>query len=536
MSHESKEATKKLLNALGIGGQGSTMPRKWNGSLFTFSHYANQLETFLSKGFEDLVSGAMVKMVVPLDPVQVLAIPAVPAAGIAAALPAVLGETDADFKIRRDYFQFDYKRCIDNNKDFNTKANAIVEEIESILDNTNRTNLEVEIRARNIPNLIAAFRALGVVRSANIGSHSLDQLKESSFEGYLIQDIKAVMDVTIRLSDAHREDNAKVGEHEKLVILLAKAATADSKDGSKFAHLIKDVETNPGVGATARTYQSVYLELIAAQNLYETKNYKGNIVDAHKQIYGKMATDTSINKSKGSTNEKCIGCRRNNHNIADCRSHYNCIFDKTKAHHIIKESCTIDPSKCLPPKKKIDQYNSYNNSIKSRNVESAKEPGYSQVLSRGDIKKAKKAIRLQDDQESKDYALAVKSSLEDNDSQGPSSKRAKVEAAKNASSTDLAEIRSLFGTLVDRFDTQDNHISRLQNDVRLIMRESSDKRNQQRDYDDERNRYNNDFRQRDFRQSTGRGRGYTSRMVANEIGNSMKQLTFQDPENDDIEG
>ena len=130
----------------------------------------------------------------------------------------------------------------------------------------------------------------------------------------------------------------------------------------------------------------------------------------------------------------------------------------------------------------------------------------------------------------------MKSSLEDNDSQGPSSKRAKVEAAKNASSTDLAEIRSLFGTLVDRFDTQDNHISRLQNDVRLIMRESSDKRNQQRDYDDERNRYNNDFRQRDFRQSTGRGRGYTSRMVANEIGNSMKQLTFQDPENDDIEG
>ena len=95
MSHESKEATKKLLNALGISNSGSSMPRKWNGSLFTFTHYENQLDTFLSKGFEDLVSGTMIKMVVPLDPIQILSVAAVPAAGMAAAIPAILGETDA---------------------------------------------------------------------------------------------------------------------------------------------------------------------------------------------------------------------------------------------------------------------------------------------------------------------------------------------------------------------------------------------------------------------------------------------------------
>lgn len=532
MNNESKESTKKLLGILGITDSTSDMPKKWNGSVFTFSYYQTQLETFLSKGYQDIVDGTMQRMLIPLDPVQIVGVPAIPAPPGAVAIAAIAAETDAEFKIRRDYFQFQYKRCIDNNKDFDQKANAIVNEIENILDNTNRTNLEIALRGRNIPALLDEFRALGIVRNANVGSTSMDQLKLANFENYSIQDIKAVIDVTIRLSDAHREANAKIGADEKLVILLSKAATADSKDGLKFSHLIKDVEINRRTGATLRTYASVYQELLDAQNLYETKNHIGNIVDVHKAVYGK-SLEGQITDPKNKS--KCIGCRRNNHSINDCRSHFLCKFDKLKAHHI-KESCNVDPSKCFAPKKKLEEYLNFNNG-NSRSVSSTKEP-FSSVLNKPDSRKAKKAKRLEE-QEALDYAHAVKLSNEDKAIPGQLAKKSRNEVANNTSvgsTGDLAEIKSLFESLVNRFDTQDNHITKLQNDVKHMMRDSrnSDNRSYSRDYrDDDRSRYSrSEPRFGDNRQGSGRGNQSGRLVTTRDFDDRMDNLSLQDQDID----
>lgn len=487
MSNSSKEATKILLNALGISNEGNEMPKRWNGTPFTFPFYTKKLLDFLSKGLDSIADGTHRIMPIPIEPIQILAVPAVAAIPAVIAAPGVIGvvgvaavdaipaESNADFKFRRDYYMFQFKVAMDNNQDFNKKANSIVEFIEATLDNTNRNLLEGVLRGRDIPNLILAFNGLGIVLNANIGTTSMNQLISADFAGYLIQDIKAVMDFTISLSNAHREVNSKIGNEEKLTILLEKALTADSKDGEKFSHLIKDVEINRGT----RTYETVFNELVNAQNLYDTKNHKSNIVDVHKLVFGKanLATpnesNNENNKIKIKDKMKCIGCKLQNHNIKDCRSYYLCQLDSTKTHHI-RDVC--ESSKCKPPKSKLEAYLEYNK-INSRKIENTNE-GNKNNYEITTTKKSKRAALKVKDQENKDYAQAVKLSNDDMIESPP--KRIKNDNSETNVSNE--EIKSLFISFAARFDRQEENISNLQKDMMSFQRENNKNNNNRSSY------------------------------------------------------
>jgi hypothetical protein len=484
MSTSARNELFKLLG-LKVGSSLLNLPEKWNSSPFTLSYYLNKMRTFnAANNFNLIVNGTHVLLDLPLVPIRYPAVIGVAASvgpPVVLAIDAVDEETLADFNNRMVTFRWDYTNVEKRNKIFDDGVTLIIKEFQRITTEMTQSDraLNESVMQRNIIDLMHNFSNMGINSNIHVGTSAMNQLKDADFQGCTVQEIKSIMDTTIELSNKHREATSQIGNAEKMEIFLKKIVQSDqmssvmSKRTNKFQHSANNIEQNIG---GPHDYESAVQSMIDVQNLFDSKNHTSNVVDAAKQLYGiEISASNEKGHSVNATTTKCIGCHRSNHAIDTCHSHFVCAVDEKVAHHV-NHICPTNPQICKVPPKKLQDWKNFQDSKDAKGH-------YGEVVvttknQKKAIAKAAKIKAAEDDKESKDYAAAVKRSLEDVNSRSVKRTRNTAFTVQDQLNENLQDIQRTLKGFSKRLDKQEEISENIQ--YKLSRRDSRDSRHQSR--------------------------------------------------------
>ena len=361
----SKESVRSLMSLLGMDPDEGKLPKKWDGSYISHSHYLNKaLDDISDAGHRSVAIGEHVFTPLPEKPVRVL----LTGGG------AVAGGTDleelADYNSRLTDYRFEYNNIVKSNDEYKIGVTYIIDAVKKVINTSTLDQIRELANDRQAPEFIDAFADMGNTTNPSLSFTAKKNLLEANFIGCEISIIKAVIDQVRNVVNANNGPGNNMPDMELKTFLLEKALQSDdSIDKNKYNYTVSSIEADTTIPPI--TYAASYTRLKLASDTYDAKNTKDNIVDHTLLRYNdsqKITNSTSekVNftqdKNSNSPKEKCLACGKN-HSIEKCNSNYPCAVVKGNTHKIT-DKCSS--SNCEQPKEKLKQYLEFIDAIKNK--------------------------------------------------------------------------------------------------------------------------------------------------------------------------